>query len=80
MPHLDPTEAQLMALASSDVTTPIVMLNLNRSRDRAAFVEMIGIDWYRDASVHRTAALEQATIVALTGPSSPDLTRPGSGS
>jgi hypothetical protein len=142
--HLDPTDEQIVALATSDVSTPIVMLNLNRYRDRAqyetpgpdddvsgreayqrygevalramaevggqvlwglpaeqlvigcehdeydevlavwypnraAFVEMIGIDWYRSALVHRNAALEQAAVIALTGPLTPELTRPGGG-
>ena len=35
--HIDPTEAQLTAFAGADLTTPIVMLNLNRYRDRAAY-------------------------------------------
>ncbi len=135
--HIDPTEAQLAAFAGTDLTTPIVMLNLNRYRERAryddpgpdddlsgseayrrygevalramaevgaqilwlrpaeqvfagcdhdtydealavwypnraAFLQMLGLDWYRDALVHRRAALEHATVIALTGPASPD--------
>jgi hypothetical protein len=135
--HIDPTEAQLTAFAGADLTTPIVMLNLNRYRDRAqyddpgpdddlpgreaylrygevalramaevgaqilwlrpaeqvfagcdhdtydealavwypnrgAFLQMLSLDWYREALVHRRAALEHATIIALTGPASPD--------
>jgi len=34
--------------------------------NRAAFLEMTGIPWYRDALVHRTAALEHASIIACT--------------
>jgi hypothetical protein len=34
---------------------------------RAAFLEMTGIPCYRDALVHRTAALEHASIIACTG-------------
>ncbi len=144
MGHLDPTDEQIIALATSDVATPIVMLNLNRYRDRAAyetpgpdddvsgreayqrygavalramaevggrllwglpieavaigcdheaydevlavwypnraaFVEMIGLGWYRDALVHRNAALEQATVLACTGPLTPELVTPGDG-
>lgn len=140
--HIDPTAEQLTAVASADLTTPVVMLNLNRYRDRAqyehpgpdddvsgreaylrygevalramaevgaqilwmapaeqvlagcehevfdeallvwypnraAFLQMLALDWYRDALVHRRAALEQAAIIALTGPPTPTLTPPG---
>jgi len=141
-PHVDPTPEQLSAFAGADPTTPIVMLNLNRYRDRAqyehpgpdddlsgreaylryggvalramaevgarilwmapaeqvfagcdheeydeallvwypsraAFLEMLSLDWYREALVHRVAALERASIIALAGPASPTLTPPG---
>ena len=141
MDHIDPTDEQLRAFAGADPTTPIVMLNLHRYRDRArydgadpedavpgrdaylrygevalramevvgarilwllpteqvfagcehdtydealavwypnraAFLEMLGLDWYRDALVHRRAGLEHATIIALAGPPTPDLTPP----
>ena len=140
--HIDPTPEQLAAFAGADLATPVVMLNLNRYRDRAqydapgpdddlsgreaylryggvalramaevgaqilwmapaeqvfagcehdtydealavwypnrgAFLEMLALDWYREALVHRRAALEHATIIAMTGPSTPELTRPG---
>ena len=139
--HIDPTGDQLAAFAGADLTTPIVMLNLNRYRDRAqyedpgpdddlagraaylrygevalrameevgarilwllpaeqlfagcehdryddalavwypnraAFLAMLALDWYRDALVHRRAALEHATIIALAGPASPELVAP----
>jgi hypothetical protein len=142
MSHIDPNRDQLVELATSEVATPIVMLNLNRYRERAvyetpgpdddvsgreayqrygavalramgevggrvlwglpieavaigcdhdaydevlavwypnraAFVEMIGLEWYRDALVHRNAALEQATVLACTGPLTPELVMPG---
>ena len=35
--HIDPTADQLTAFAGADLTTPIVMLNLNRYRDRAVY-------------------------------------------
>ena len=141
MTHIDPTTDQLTAFAGADLTTPIVMLNLNRYRDRAryeapgpddalsgreaylrygavalramaevgaqilwmapaeqvfagcehdtydealavwypsrdAFLRMLALDWYREALVHRSAALEHATIIAMTGPPTPELTRP----
>lgn len=140
--HVDPTAEQLTAFAGADLTTPIVMLNLNRYRDRAAyaqpspdddlsgreaylryggvalramaevgahvlwmapaeqvfagceheeydeallvwypsraaFLEMISLDWYRDALVHRDAALAQASVIALAGPVEPTLAAPG---
>jgi len=140
--HVDPTPEQLTAFAGADVTTPIVMLNLNKYRDRAAyddpgpdddlsgreaylryggvalramaevgaqilwmapaeqvfagceheqydeallvwypsrgaFLQMLGLDWYREALVHRNAALAQASVIALTGPAAPTLTPPG---
>lgn len=140
--HIDPTADQLTAFAGADLTTPIVMLNLNRYRDRAAyddpgpgddlsgreaylrygevalramaevgaqilwmapaeqvfagcdhevydeallvwypnrgaFLQMLALDWYREALVHRTAALAQASVIALTGPAAPTLTPPG---
>jgi len=136
MDHIDPTDEQLRAFAGADPTTPIVMLNLNRYRERAryddpgpdddvsgraaylrygevalrgmeavgarilwllpaeqqfvgcahdeydealavwypnraAFLEMLALDWYRDALVHRRAALEHASIIALAGPPTP---------
>jgi hypothetical protein len=139
--HIDPTPEQLGAFAEADLTTPIVMLNLNKYRDRAeytqpgpddavsgreaygrygavalramaevggqilwmapaeqvfagcdheeydeallvwypnrgAFLQMIALDWYRDALVHRSAALADASIIALTGPAAPALTPP----
>ncbi|MFM8305149.1 MAG: DUF1330 domain-containing protein [Actinomycetota bacterium] len=139
--HIDPTDAQLGAFAGEDLTTPIVMLNLNRYRDRAeyeapgpddavsgrdayrrygevairamaevgaqilwlapaeqvfsgcdhdtydealavwypsrnAFLGMLGLDWYRDALVHRRAGLEHASIIVLTGPPTPSLVPP----
>ncbi|MCJ7671125.1 MAG: hypothetical protein MUP67_03640, partial [Acidimicrobiia bacterium] len=129
--HIDPGDDQISAMVESTVETPIVMVNLNRYRDRAvydspgpdddvsgraaylrygavalramrevgaqilfgvpteavfvgcdhdaydevlavwypsraAFVEMTDIAWYRDALVHRTAALEHASILACT--------------
>lgn len=39
--------------------------------NRGAFLQMVSLDWYRDALAHRRAALEQATIIALTGPATP---------
>jgi hypothetical protein len=39
--------------------------------NRAAFLEMTGIPWCRDALVHHTAALEHASIIACTGPPTP---------
>lgn len=142
MSHIDPTDDQITALVASEVETPVVMVNLNRYRDRAAydapgpeddvsgreayqrygevalramaevgarilwgvpteevfvgcdhdaydevlavwypnraaFLEMTAIPWYRDALVHRNAALEHASILACTGPATPELVRPG---
>jgi hypothetical protein len=142
--HLDPTDDQLVAFASAPQDTPVVMLNLNRYRDRAqyatpgpdddvtgreaylrygavavramgevgakilwavpaeqvfvgcdhdayeeavaawypnraAFLRMISLDWYQVALVHRSAALEQATIIACTGPATPEVTNPFGG-
>ncbi|MFA5883290.1 MAG: DUF1330 domain-containing protein [Acidimicrobiia bacterium] len=139
--HVDPTDEQIAAFAGADLDTPIVMLNLNRYRDRAqyenpgpgddlsgreaylrygevalramtevgaqilwmapaeqvfagcehdtydealavwypsrgAFLSMVSLPWYREALVHRRAALEHATIIATTGPPTPSLTRP----
>ena len=139
--HIDPSDEQISAMVTSSVETPIVMVNLNRYRDRAvydspgpdddvsgraaylrygavalramgevgaqilfgvpteavfvgcdhdaydevlavwypsraAFVKMTDIDWYRDALVHRTAALEHASILACTGPATPELVNP----
>ena len=139
--HIDPTADQLTAFAGADLTTPIVMLNLNRYRDRAAyeapgpdddlsgrdaylrygevalramaevgaqilwmapaeqvfagcdhevydeallvwypnrgaFLQMLSLDWYREALVHRNAALEHASVIALTGPAAPTLAPP----
>jgi hypothetical protein len=34
--------------------------------NRAAFLERTEIPWYRDALVHRTAALEHASIIVCT--------------
>ena len=138
MTHIDPTDDQLAALAAIDPTSPIVMLNLNRYRDRAcydrpgpdddvsgreaylrygevavramgevgaqvlwmapaeqvfvgcdherydeallvwypsraAFLAMVSLDWYREALVHRSAALEHASVVALSGSPTPAL-------
>lgn len=44
--------------------------------NRAAFLAMISLEWYREALVHRRAALEQAAIIALTGPPTPVLAPP----
>lgn len=44
---------------------------------RAAFLEMLSLDWYREALVHRNAALAQASVIALTGPPAPALSPPG---
>ena len=44
--------------------------------NRGAFLSMVALPWYRDALVHRRAALEHATIIATTGPPTPELTRP----
>jgi hypothetical protein len=139
--HIDPGDDQISAMVGSTVETPIVMVNLNRYRDRAvydspgpdddvsgreaylrygavalramgevgarilfgvpteavfvgcshdaydevvavwypnraAFVEMTSLPWYRDALVHRTAALEHASILACTGPATPELVNP----
>jgi hypothetical protein len=38
---------------------------------RAAFLQRVSLDWYREALVHPTAALEHASIIALTGPATP---------
>ena len=140
--HIDPNDEQIATMVTSTIDTPIVMVNLNRYRERAvydapgpdddvsgrdaymrygevalramgevgarvlwgvpteavfvgcdhdaydevlavwypsraAFVKMTDIDWYRDALVHRTAALEHASIIACTGPATPELRRPG---
>jgi len=139
--HIDPGDDQISAMATSTAETPIVMVNLNRYRDRAvydspgpdddvsgraaylrygavalramgevgarilfgvpteavfvgcghdaydevvavwypnraAFVEMTSLPWYRDALVHRNAALEHASILACTGPATPELVNP----
>ena len=139
--HIDPSDEQISTMVTSSVETPIVMVNLNRYRDRAvydspgpdddvsgrdaylrygqvalramgevgarilwgvpteavfvgcdhdaydevvavwypnraAFVEMTSLPWYRDALVHRNAALEHASILACTGPAAPELVNP----
>jgi len=139
--HIDPSDEQISAMVTSTLDTPIVMVNLNRYRDRAAydspgpdddvsgreaylrygavalramgevgarilfgvpteagfvgcdhdaydevvavwypnraaFVEMTNLAWYRDALVHRSAALEHASILACTGPATPELVNP----
>ena len=144
MSHLDPTDEQLAAFAGAPQDTPVVMLNLNRYRDRAAydapgpehdvtgreaylrygavavramgevgaqilwgvpaeqvfvgcehdgydeavavwypnraaFLRMVALDWYQEALVHRTAGLEQAAVIACTGPATPEVTNPFGG-
>jgi len=35
--HIDPTDEQISAITTSTIDTPIVMVNLNRYRERAVY-------------------------------------------
>jgi uncharacterized protein (DUF1330 family) len=115
---VDPTDAQIRSVAADERAGPVVMLNLNRYRDRdeylkygvvalqavesvggrilwqaeveqvvigddgdaydeaiavwypsrAAFLSLMEYPGYLEATAHRTASLDHATLLALTPP------------
>lgn len=82
--HVTPTDERLTLTAARGATddTPVVMLNLNRYRDRAQYpkgapdADVSGREAYLRYGVVAFAAIEQATLIATRGDVEPRLTQP----